>query len=88
MCYIIPSSFLLATVIEYVAQGDVDVTVNKSFFKKRLNITMAWNHQVIVMIAGADMGDLIASCALDRRGHQELLQGIPSLHILLHDDMS
>ena len=30
-----------ATVIEYVAQGGVDVTVNKSFFKNRLNITMA-----------------------------------------------
>ena len=30
-----------ATVLEYVAQGGVDVTVNKSFFKNRLNITMA-----------------------------------------------
>lgn len=30
-----------ATAIEYVAQGGVDVTVNKSFFKNRLNITMA-----------------------------------------------
>ncbi len=30
-----------ATVFEYVAQGGVDVTLNKSFYKNRLNVTMA-----------------------------------------------